>query len=88
MKEKIFDKMIKYGWNLGDNEFKDFNEVYELHYNFLDSLYDKFSEANDYIEEREVLESTDSTDLYNAIAFIGDFLRAINDLESEKKYGK
>ena len=35
MKEKIFEKMIEYGWSLGD-----FDNVYYQHYDFIDSCYD------------------------------------------------
>lgn len=85
MKEKIFNKMIEYGWHLGDNEFKDFNEVYKIHYDFLDNLFNKFKEANNYIEEKEIVKNIDTTDLFDAVTYIGDFLRAINDLESEEE---
>ena len=39
IKEKVFNKMIQYGWNLADNELEDFDNVYNIHKNFLDSYY-------------------------------------------------
>ena len=83
MKNKIFEKMQEYGWNLGDNTDKDFADVYDIHYGFIDSLYDYFR------EQEEVGKSIDLNDiskegLFETIVFMSDFLRALNDIDKPK----
>ena len=83
IKEKIFEKMQEYGWNLGDNTYKDFADVYDIHYGFIDSLYDYFR------EQEEVGKSIDLNDiseegLFETIVFMSDFLRALNDIDKPK----
>lgn len=73
MKKKIFNKMIEYGWNL-----EDFDEVYNYHYNFIDEIY----ERNKYNDTLDVDYISDGV-AWDAICFMSDFLRAINDLEEE-----
>lgn len=83
MKQEIFEKMEKYGWNLGDNEFEDFNGVYSVHYDFINDLYDKLGHADTIQQQKEIVKNIDATDLFTMAAFVGDFLRAINDLENK-----
>jgi hypothetical protein len=83
MKNKIFEKMQEYGWNLGDNTYKDFADVYDIHYGFIDSLYDYFR------EQEEIGKSIDLNDiseegLFETIVFMSDFLRALNDIDTPK----
>ena len=83
LREKIFEKMQEYGWNLGDNTYKDFADVYDIHYGFIDSLYDYFR------EQEEVGKSIDLNDiseegLFETIVFMSDFLRALNDIDKPK----
>ena len=83
IKEKIFEKMQEYGWNLGNNTYKDFADVYDIHYGFIDSLYDYFR------EQEEIGKSIDLNDiskegLFETIVFMSDFLRALNDIDKPK----
>ena len=83
IKEKIFNKMKEYGWNLGNNTNKDFAGVYDIHYGFIDSLYDYFR------EQEEIGKSIDLNDiseegLFETIVFMSDFLRALNDIDIPK----
>ena len=83
IKEKIFEKMQEYGWNLGNNTYKDFANVYDIHYGFIDSLYDYFR------EQEEIGKSIDLNDiseegLFETIVFMSDFLRALNDIDIPK----
>ena len=83
IKEKIFEKMQEYGWNLGNNTYKDFADVYDIHYGFIDSLYDYFR------EQEEIGKSIDLNDiseegLFETIVFMSDFLRALNDIDIPK----
>ena len=83
IKEKIFEKMQEYGWNLGNNTYKDFANVYDIHYGFIDSLYDYFR------EQEEIGKSIDLNDiseegLFETIVFMSDFLRALNDIDKPK----
>lgn len=83
IKEKVFEKMREYGWNLGDNTDKDFADVYNIHYSFIDSMYDYFR------EQEEIGKSIDLNDiseegLFETIVFMSDFLRALNDIDKPK----
>lgn len=80
MKEKIFEKMEQYGWNLGNNTIKDFEEVYEIHYNFLQGLYDYFVETDEPNCSRD-LNDIDEQRLQDMVDFMSDFVRAINDID-------
>ena len=83
IKEKIFEKMQEYGWSLGNNTYKDFADVYDIHYGFIDSLYDYFR------EQEEIGKSIDLNDISasgfeDMITFMSDFLRALNDIDNKK----
>lgn len=78
MKNKIFEQMIRYGWNLGNNTVNDFENVYRKHYNFIQSLYDYFVETED-INSGRNLNDIDEQQLYDMISFMNDFLRAFNE---------
>lgn len=71
MKNKIFNKMKEYGWNL-----EDFNEVYNIHERRLNNEFDYMRELDDFTDMGQELR-------FETLCFITDFLRAINDLESE-----
>jgi len=76
MKNKIFDKMIEYGWNL-----EDFNEVYDTHYYNIDSWYEYISgEDYDY-----TMQDISKSKFESMIDFMSDFLRALNELDKEMK---
>ena len=83
LREKIFEKMQEYGWNLGNNTYKDFADMYDIHYGFIDSLYDYFR------EQEEIGKSIDLNDISvsgfeDMITFMSDFLRALNDIDKPK----
>ena len=73
MKNKIFNKMIEYGWNLGNNTYEDFNKVFEIHKKQIDDRWDMLRENFGVLtdEEREIE--------FEGLCFITDFLRAIDD---------
>lgn len=76
MKNKIFDKMIEYGWNL-----EDFNEVYDTHYYNIEDWYDYISgEDYDY-----TMQDISKSKFESMIDFMSDFLRALNELDKEMK---
>lgn len=76
MKNKIFDKMIEYGWNL-----EDFNKVYDTHYYNIDYWYDYISgEDYDY-----TMQDISKSKFESMIDFMSDFLRALNELDKEMK---
>ena len=83
MKEKIYEKMKEYGWNLNYNTNKDFEEVYNTHYNFIDSCYDYLRENNDSINLNDISKAS----FEDMIVFMSDFLRAINDIDNTKIVG-
>ena len=78
MKEKIFNKMKEYGWNLGDNNYEDFDSVYELHNKRINKEWEKLEEivcngSELTLEQDKELET---------LQFITDFLRAIDDIDT------
>lgn len=84
IKEKVFDKMIQYGWNLGENEYEDFNNVYEIHKTFLDKCYDYKCEVE---EDDEILNMNDISvsSFEDMLDFMTDFLRALDEVDKEMK---
>lgn len=78
MKDKIFEQMIRYGWNLGNNTIDDFENAYRTHYDFIQSLYDYLVETEDINSSRN-LNNIDEQQLYDMISFMSDFLRAFNE---------
>lgn len=79
MKTKIFEKMAEYGWNL-----EDFADVYNIHYNFIDSLYDYFVETDEPNVSRD-LNDINEQSLHDMADFMSDFLRALNNIDKERK---
>lgn len=74
MKDKIFNKMKEYGWNL-----EDFNNVYNTHYYNIDDWYEYIiGEDYDY-----TMQDISKSKFESMIDFMSDFLRAINDLDME-----
>ena len=79
IKEKIFNKMREYGWYFDVNEYRDFKRVYKWHFDFIDNTY------NSLANEGKSINSIDEDDLKDMCSFMSDFLRALNDLDSETK---
>ena len=75
--------MIQYGWNLADNELEDFNNVYNIHKNFLDSCYDFKCKVE---EENEILNMNDISvsSFEDMLDFMTDFLRAFEEVDKER----
>lgn len=84
MKNKIFEKMKEYGWNLRDNTNEDFEDVYKIHYNFTQNLYDYFVETDD-VNIKRNLNDINEQKMYDMISFMSDFLRALNELDIEER---
>lgn len=82
LKEKIFEKMQEYGWNLGDNTYKDFADVYNTHYKFIDSCYDYIADCN--MNEPLNMNDISVSGFEDMITFMSDFLRALNDIDTPK----
>lgn len=81
IKEKIFNKMKEYGWNLEDNTNKDFDKVYNYHYNNLDKWHDYIS-GEDYNYTMQDISKREFSDF---VDFMSDFLRAFNEIDKEEK---
>ena len=80
MKDKIFEKMQEYGWNLGDNTSEDFNRVYDYHYDNLDKWYNYIS-GEDYDYTMQDISKSEFSDF---VDFMSDFLRAFNEINNKK----
>lgn len=83
MKNKVYEKMREYGWNLNDNTNKDFENVYKIHYDFIEKCYDYSVENDDNID----ITKLGKQDFVDMIIFMSDFLRAINDIDDTIKVG-
>lgn len=83
MKDKVFNKMKEYGWNLGDNTNKDFEDVYNTHYDFIQSLYNYFVETDEPNVSRD-LNDINEQNLQDMTSFMSDFLRAFNEINNKK----
>lgn len=83
MKDKIFDKMIEYGWNLGDNTKEEWESVFNTHCDFIGSCYEYKCECeeNDEILNMNAISISSFEDM---IDFMSDFLRAIQDIDFEE----
>lgn len=84
MKNKVYEKMREYGWNLEDNTNKDFENVYQFHKRFLDSCYDYKCEVE---ENDEILDMNEISvaDFEDMLDFITDFLRALDEVDKESE---
>lgn len=80
MKEKIFKKMIEYGWNLND-----WFEIYDGHYEFINILYGKLTDNEEKGKNKFKIGDIDEQDLLDFTTFMSDFLRALNDVDNEEK---
>ena len=83
IKEKVFEKMREYGWNLGDNTNKDFADVYNTHYNFIEGCYDYIADCD--MNEPLNMNDISASGFEDMITFMSDFLRALNDIDKPKK---
>lgn len=74
--------MIQYGWNLEDNKLEDFNNVYNLHKDFLNSCYNFKCEVE---ENNEILNMNDISvsSFEDMLDFMTDFLRAFEEVDKE-----
>lgn len=81
MKNKVFEKMREYGWNLYDNTNEDFERVYNTHCNFMESVYDYFVDYD--MDKQFDLNKINSIDLFQTTCFICDFLRALNEVDKK-----
>lgn len=83
MKDKIFDKMIEYGWNLGDNTKEEWESVFNTHCDFIGSCYEYKCECE---ENDEILNMNDISvsSFEDMVDFMSDFLRAIQDIDFEE----
>lgn len=74
--------MIQYGWNLEDNKLEDFNNVYNIHKDFLNSCYNFKCEVE---ENNEILNMNDISvsSFEDMLDFMTDFLRAFEEVDKE-----
>ena len=82
IKEKVFEKMREYGWNLGDNTNKDFADVYDTHYKFIEGCYDYIADCD--MNEPLNMNDISASGFEDMITFMSDFLRALNDIDKPK----
>lgn len=76
MKEKIFDKMKEYGWQLDNWE-----KVYDKHYENINEWYDFIVEEN----YNFLMQDISKSNFESFVDFMSDFLRAINDIDTNNK---
>ena len=81
MKEQIFERMRRYGWDLGNNTDEDFEEIYDYHYDNLQDWY-KYISGEDYDYTMQDI-SKSKFDVF--VDFMSDFLKALNEVDKEDK---
>lgn len=77
-RKKVFQKMIEYGWNLGNNTIRDFEEVYNIHSNFIDSCYGYISKENYNYSMQDISKHS----FESMIDFMSDFIRAMDEIDN------
>ena len=82
LREKKYKKMQEYGWNLGDNTNKDFADVYDTHYKFIEGCYDYIADCD--MNEPLNMNDISASGFEDMITFMSDFLRALNDIDKPK----
>ena len=82
IKEKVFNKMMQYGWDLGDNTYKDFANVYNTHYKFMEGCYDYIADCD--MDKPLNMNDISASGFEDMITFMSDFLRALNDIDNKK----
>lgn len=75
MINEIFTQMKWYGWNLGDNNNEDFEEVYKRHYKNLIKWFDYIVDSNYDFDMKDI----NKIEFEQFVDFISDFLTALND---------
>ena len=80
MINEIFTQMKWYGWNLGDNNNEDFEEVYKRHYKNLIKWFDYIVDSNYDFDMKNI----NKIEFEQFVDFISDFLRAFNEINNKK----
>lgn len=81
VKKKIYEKMLGYGWHLGEDKLEDFDDVYNIHYDFIEKTYDYIKEEDYDFSMQDISKSS----FEDMIDFISDFIRALDEVDREMK---
>ena len=84
MKERIFNEMMLKGWNLGNNEIKDFEDVLNTHMDKMEYMLDTtYGESR--IDLRNWTAYISQEEIKNIFEFMLDFVYSIESLDRKDK---
>lgn len=87
MENKIFEEMIRMGWNLGNNEIEDFKSVLETHIDKMEYMLDAhYNEEGARIDLRNWTAYISQEEIKNIFEFMLDFAISVKNLD--RKEGK
>ena len=86
MKNKIFEEMMLRGWNLGENEIKDFEDVLNTHINKMEYMLDTdYCNGEARIDLRNWTAYIAQDEIKNIFEFMLDFVYSIEHLDRKDK---
>ena len=86
MKERIFKEMMLRGWNLGDNEIKDFEDVLNTHMDKMEYMLDTdYSDGEARIDLRNWTAYISQDEIKNIFEFMLDFMYSLENLDRKDK---
>ena len=86
MKNRIFEEMMLRGWNLGENEIKDFEDVLNVHMDKMEYMLDTdYSDGEARIDLRNWTAYISQDEIKNVFEFMLDFMYSIEHLDRKDK---
>ena len=86
MKERIFNEMMLKGWNLGENEIKDFEDVLNTHMDKMEYMLDTdYSDGEARIDLRNWTAYISQDEIKNIFEFMLDFMYSLENLDRKDK---
>jgi hypothetical protein len=86
MKNRIFEEMMLRGWNLGENEIKDFEDVLNTHMDKMEYMLNTdYSDGEARIDLRNWTAYISQDEIKNIFEFMLDFMYSLENLDRKDK---
>lgn len=86
MKSKVYETMINMGWNLGDNDFEDFESVLQMHIDKMEYMLDAhYSPEGARIDLNNWTAYISNEEIKYIFEFMLDFIYSIQQLDRIEK---
>lgn len=86
MKNKVYENMIHMGWNLGDNNFEDFESVLQTHIDKMEYMLDAhYSPDGARIDLNNWVAYISQEEIKNIFEFMLDFVYSVQQLDRIEK---